>query len=392
MKRSKVILKKGKEAIFKNRHQWIFSGAIESYPDDFDEGHIYPIFSFDKKLLGHGYFHSSLSLAGRILSFGDQDPWEAIYDHLDNAIALRAALFSHQETNAYRLVNGEGDYLPGLIIDQYGEYLVLQSNTLGMDLMKEKILDYLIQKKRWKSVFEKSISSSRKEEGLEDRVSLLWGKEIEEIPILENGLHFFADWKRGQKTGFFLDQREMRHLVKTISKDRTVLNCFSYTGGFSVYALAGGAISVTSVDSSKPALEMARKNLRANGFKEDQSPLIEADVFQFLREDPLDYEIAILDPPAFVKKKKDISQGINGYREINMQVLSKMAKGSFLLTSSCSYYIDETLFRTIIFQAAQSTNRDVQIVKESFHSVDHPISIFHPETRYLKNFLLYLPT
>lgn len=391
MKQPKITLKKGKEKVINNRHPWIFSGAIESFPDNFKKGEIYPIVSFDQKLLGYGYFNSSLSLAGRIVSFGEKDPWETIYRHIDTAIALRDLFFSHKQTNAYRLINGEGDHLPGLILDQYGEYLVLQSSTLGADKMNEKLLAYLVSKKKWKAIFEKSTSSSRKEEKLEDKTRVLWGEDVEEIAILENGLKFFIDWKTGQKTGFFLDQREMRQLVKELSLNRTVLNCFSYTGGFSVYALAGGAREVTSVDSSLAALNMARKNLKANAFEEEQSPLIDADVFEYLRNDPLKYDLIILDPPAFVKKKKDLHQAIKGYREINAQVLKKAPSGSFLLTCSCSHYIDEPLFRTIIFQAAQNAHRDVQIIKEAFHSIDHPTSIFHPESRYLKNILLYLP-
>lgn len=380
-----VILKKGKEAIFQNRHQWIFSGAISSFPDSFEEGGILPIFSYSKELLGYGYFHTSQSLCGRIVSFGTFDPWKTIYDSLDRAIALRDTLFDGKETNAYRLVNGEGDHLPGLIIDQYDNFLVLQSGTLGMDKMLPKIVEFLIAKKRWKGIFEKSASNSRKEEGLKDVVRVLHGEEVEEIAIVENGLRFPVQWKKGQKTGFFIDQREMRNLVKDVSRNRKVLNCFCYTGGFSVYALAGGARGVDSVDISRPALDVAEKALQWN---HQTGSVIEADAFDFLRNSPLDYDLIILDPPAFVKKHKDLQQGIKGYREINSTVLSKMPKDSLLLTCSCSYYMDNDLFRTTLFQAARAAKRNVQILKESSHPLDHPISLFHPESRYLKGYLL----
>ncbi|MBP9842013.1 MAG: class I SAM-dependent rRNA methyltransferase [Simkaniaceae bacterium] len=385
-----VILKRGKEVIFRNRHLWIFSGAIESYPKGYQEGAIYPVCSSKGDLLGHAYFHSKQSLAGRIVSFGDEDPWQGICRHLDQAINLRKALFHPQETNAFRLVNGEGDHLPGLVIDQYGEYLVLQSGTLGIDLLKEKIVTYLMEKGVWKGVFEKSSSGSRKEEGLQDQIKVLAGTPCENIEIIENGVRFRVNWEKGQKTGFFLDQREMRLLVKKMSRGRKVLNCFSYTGGFSIYALQGGAAAVDSLDISAAALAMGKEHLHMNGGTDVPVQWIEQDAFDFLRNDSLNYDLVILDPPAFVKKKRDLAQGIRGYREINHQAMSKMPRGSFLLTCSCSYYLDEAEFRTLLFQAAEKAEREVQVIHESFHAPDHPLNLFHPEGRYLKSFLLYL--
>ena len=205
-------------------------------------------------------------------------------------------------TNAFRLVNGEGDLLPGLIIDQYGDSLVLQSSTLGIDLLKERIVEFLVSKKRWKAIYEKSSGSSRHEEGLAQQVGVLWGEEAEELPILENRLHFKIRWRKGQKTGFFLDQREMRKKVEEISAGRRVLNCFSYNGGFSLYALRGGATSVDSLDSSGLALSWAKEAVLENGFSLSSGQFLEADAFAFLREDPLAYDLLILDPPAFGKK------------------------------------------------------------------------------------------
>lgn len=390
MQKLGITLKKGKENIFQNRHLWIFSGAIASYPAHFENGHIYPVYSHDGTLLGSGYFNQSKSLAGRILAFGEVDPWKALCTHLDKAIFLRDQLFDVKKTNAFRLLNGEGDFIPGLVIDQYGEYLVIQSGSLGIDLLKDRIVDYLVGKKRWKGVYEKSSGSSRKEEKLQDNIGVLWGEEKEDITILENGFFFKVYWKKGQKTGFFLDQREMRAEIKELSHNKKVLNVFSYSGGFSVYAMAGGAKSVDSLDNSVQATEWAKQNFQLNGFVEGRSRFLAQDAFSFLSKEPLEYDLIILDPPAFAKKKHDIVQASKGYREINYQTLSKMPKGSILLTCSCSYYVDEELFQTLVFQAAKMANRSVQIIGKHLLAKDHPINLFHPESHYLKSLLLYV--
>ncbi|MBN1914609.1 MAG: class I SAM-dependent rRNA methyltransferase [Parachlamydiales bacterium] len=388
MKKDGIFLKKGKEAIFAHKNLWIFSGAIADFPDNFQEGDIYPVYSHDKELLGYGYFHSRLSLAGRIVSFGSQDPWKTIFHNMDNAISLRNNLFDPQITNAYRLVNAEGDQLPGFIIDQYADYLVLQSNTLGADTMKKTIIDYLLSKKRWKGIFEKSQSSSREEEQIPPCTMTHFGTDPNEIEIKENSFRFMVDWKQGQKTGFFLDQRDNRSLIYSIAHQRRILNCFSYTGGFTVYALKGLAKNVDSIDISSSALALAEKNLSLNNLETQNTRFIKQDVFRFLRENPLDYDIVILDPPAFVKKKKDLSNALAGYREINLQAIKKMPKNSFLLTCSCSHYVTQELFQTVLFQAAQSANRTVKIIRQNNHGFDHPINIFQPESLYLKSFLL----
>lgn len=390
MKKEGVVLKKGKETIFENRHLWIFSGAIESYPPHFIDGHIYPIYSADSLLLGHGYFHSKLSLAGRILSFGSEEPLSTLKAHLQCAYLLRKNSFDHTITDSYRICHGEGDMVPGLVIDQYGEYLVLQSNTLGIDLLKKEIVDFLISIGKWKGIFEKSAGSSRREEGLDNAVGVLYGEEKEEILIRENGLSFYVNWKTGQKTGFFLDQREMRQKIKNMAHGKKVLNCFSYTGGFSIYALSGGARQVDSLDVSKEAMNLCKRNVTANGFSHDHCRFLEEDAFAFLAKAPLDYDLIILDPPAFAKKRGDKEQASKGYREINLQALTKMPKGSFLLTCSCSYYIDEALFQTLIFQAAKKTGREVQIISKHIAALDHPVNLFHPESHYLKSLLLFV--
>lgn len=390
MKKRGVILKKEKEKIFHQQHLWIFSGAIASFPENFQQGHIYPIYSHDLNLLGHGYFHRGHSLSGRILAVGAEDPWKKICAHIDRAIAFREALFDLKDTNAFRLLNGEGDLIPGLIIDQYDRALVLQSGTLGIDLLKDKIVEYLISKNRWIGIYEKSVGASRKEEALPEYIRALYGEKRETFQIVENNLRFEVYWEKGQKTGFFLDQREMRKQVQQLSRNLRVFNCFCYSGGFSIYALAGGARYVESLDSSEQVMQWAKNNIGMNGFSAAEHSCVTQDAFEFLSNNALDYDLVILDPPAFAKKKQDIPQASKGYREINYQAMSKMPKNSFLLTCSCSYYIDEQMFQTLVFQAAKSARKNVQIVGRHRLAMDHPINVFHPESSYLKSFLLYL--
>lgn len=383
-----IILKKGKEIIFTTRHPWIFSGAIEKFPTHFQNGHVYPIFSKEGKQLGSGYFHEGISLSGRILSWGDEDPYLAIQRHIDSAISLRDSLFQDSFTTMYRLINGEGDSIPGLIIDYYAGHLVLQSSTLGIDLLKEFIVGYLKAKNQYLAIYEKSTSSSRKEEKLKDHVMVHFGEDKEEIIAQENGLQFIIDWKKGQKTGFFLDQREMRKKVGEMAKNRKVLNAFSYSGGFSLYALEGGAREVHSVDISASAIDLALKNSTLNQLDQNKHSLFVEDVFTFLDEKPLDYDFVILDPPAFAKKKGDVKKASRGYYQINFKAFQKMAKGSLLLTCSCSYHIHEDLFLSLVRKAAQDAKREVVIISKHILSPDHPINIYHAESDYLKSFLL----
>ncbi len=385
-----VILKKGREKFFEHRHPWIFSGAIEAYPDDFEEGQVCPVLTWGKQLLGYAYFHSKISLSGRIVSFGKSDPMMAIRENLLSAIQLREKLLQNPEINAYRLVNGEGDRLPGLIIDKYDDALVLQSGTLGMDRLKTLVGETLAKTGKCQALYEKSTGGSRKEESLQDQVGVLWGEDRGQIPIIENGLKFLIDWRHGQKTGFFLDQRPMRELVLKYGSGRKVLNAFAYTGGFSLYALKGGAVRVDSIDISERAVSAINDHMDLNRFERANHRAICQDVFQFLSKEELEYDFVILDPPAFAKKKKDIPSAINGYRAINRLAMEKMPKQSLLLTCSCSYYVDESMFREMLFQAACEAKREVKIIGRHVMGIDHPINIYHPESDYLKSLLLYL--
>lgn len=388
MNTKKVILKAGKERALLNKHHWIFSGAVaEAYT--LIEGDMLPVFSNKGELLGHGYFNSKAKIFGRMLSFGDQDPLDALQKHLDAAIDFRLRFFEKKNTTAYRLINGEGDFLPGLIVDRYSDALVIQISTLGMEKLKPRILEYLKERLNPTLIYEKSNLPSRKEEGLEPFEKLHDGQLVEEILIFENGLKFLVSLTEGQKTGFFLDHREMREQIKRLSQGLRVLNCFAYTGGFSIYAAKGGALLVDSVDISETAMQMAKKNSDLN-FINIPMQFLKEDVFQFLRNSSLDYELIILDPPAFAKRQKDIIPACRGYKDINRLALQKIPSKSFLLTSSCSYYVDEELFQKVIFQASVEAKREVRIIGRHQLASDHPLNIFHPEGDYLKSLLLYV--
>lgn len=388
-----VVLKPGKEKPIKNRHHWIFSGAIKKLPE-FTNGACLPVSSNEGEILGWAYFNKKAKIIGRMVIFGDQcgRGIEAeIYNHLAEAYALRQKIFFDQSTDAYRLVNGEGDLLPGLIIDRYNDVFVLQISTLGMEQLKPIVISWLKTMFSPRSIYEKSLLPSRKEEGLTDFQGPIEGPiPSEEIIIKENGLKFGVSILHGQKTGFFIDHREMRQQISTLSIGKRILNCFAYTGGFSVYAASGGAEAVDSVDISSNAMAAAERNMTLNGFTSSHHRFITADVFEFLREERVDYDIVILDPPAFAKRQKDIVPACRGYKDINRIAMQKMPKGSLLLTSSCSYYIDEGLFQKVVFQAAVEAGRTVKIIGRHRMAPDHPVNIYHPESDYLKSLLLYV--
>lgn len=386
----KVVLKSGKEKPLRHRHHWIFSGAIAQMPAEVN-GECLPVYSADQALLGCGYFNSKAKITGRMLSFDETPVHEAVQSHLQKAVDYRCKLFEGKETNAYRLVNGEGDLLPGLVVDKYKDILVIQISTLGMRCLRPLIVEWLVKHVHPSCIYEKSLLPARKEEGLGDEQGILFGHaELDNVEIKENGLRFIVSVIEGQKTGFFLDHREMRYQTRQLAAGKRVLNCFSYTGGFSVYAAAGGAVKVDSVDISTRAVKMAEANMQLNGFSSLEQGFFVQDVFEFLRERPLDYELVILDPPAFAKKKKDLIPACRGYKDINRIALKKMAKQSILLTSSCSYHVDEILFQKIVFQAAVEAGRTVKIVGKHCIAADHPINICHPESDYLKSLVLYV--
>jgi 23S rRNA (cytosine1962-C5)-methyltransferase len=389
MENKVVILHKNKDKAIRNRHHWIFSGAIKRLPPGFENGSILPVHSFEGEHLGYAYFNQKCSVAGRMLSFDETPPLEAVKKNIEDAITLRAQLFN-EKTNAFRLINGEGDNLPGLVVDRYADVLVVQIATLGMEKLKPLLVEILTDKFSPRCIYEKSNLPSRREEGLADFEGLLAGKTTDIVEVSEDGVCFLIKLVGSQKTGFFLDQREMRKLVRSHSAGKRVLDCFSYTGGFSVYALAGGAVHVDLVDTSEKALVLARQNLKLNGFESASSQFYAADVFDFLRQKELTYDFIILDPPAFAKKKTDVKQACRGYKDINRLVFQKIPARSLVLTFSCSFFVDESLFQKVIFQAAKDAKRNVRIIQRHHLAYDHPISVFHPESSYLKGFLLYV--
>jgi len=383
-----VTLKPGKDKPVRNKHHWIFSGAVASLPD-FEDGEILAVQSRAGEFLGCGYFNRRCSILGRMLSFDRTPPEEAVRDNIVRAVALRRTLFD-ANTNAFRLVNAEGDGLPGLIVDRYDDVLVVQVATLGMERLKPFVLETLNEVVPSRAVYEKSNLPARHEEGLPDFEGLLAGELPPEVRVVENGFPFCVDIIRSQKTGLFLDQREMRRLVLSLAAGRRILNCFAYTGGFTVYGLRGGAARVVSVDASEPALDTARRNVSLNGFEPRAEDFIKADVFGFLRKHDEVYDLVILDPPAFAKKKTDVRQACRGYKDLNRVALARVAAGGLVLTFSCSHFVDEPLFQTVVFQAALEAGRRVRILQRHHQAFDHPLNIFHPESEYLKGFLLYV--
>jgi 23S rRNA (cytosine1962-C5)-methyltransferase len=262
--------------------------------------------------------------------------------------------------------------------------------TLGMDRLKPFLLELLVEKLKPRSVYEKSNLPSRREEGLPDYEATLYGEPVEQVRIMEEGLPFLVDITDSQKTGFYLDQREMRKLVREQAAGRSVLNAFAYTGAFSIYALKGGAIRADSVESSESAVSLARENFKLNGIPEDAGTFFNADVFEFLRRPELDYDFIILDPPAFAKKKSDVVPACRGYKDINRLAIQKVRAQGLVMTFSCSRFVDERLFQQVVFEAAQEAGRRAQILQRYRQPFDHPINIYHPETEYLKGFLLYV--
>lgn len=386
-----VVLKPSKDKPIRNRHHWIFSGAIESMPKVFENGTFLPVYSFEKEFLGIGYFNIQSKIVGRMVSFEKNDPKETIEDNFLKALSFRQQLFKNKDTNGFRLINAEGDGIPGLVVDVYDRVVVIQSSTLGIDLLIPWLTQLIIKHLNPVTIFEKSTQSVRKQEGLPERQGFLYGKECDEITFLENGITYIIHLKKSQKTGFFLDHREMRQKIRSIAAGKKVLNTFSYTGGFTLAALAGGASQADSVDISQEAIEGVKNNFTLNHFDPSSNRFVCADVFKFIREEDLSiYDIIILDPPAFAKKHKDIIPACRGYKDINRVTMQKMKRGSFLLSSSCSHYIDQQLFQTVVFQAAAEAKREVKIV--GFHQLapDHPINLFHPEGDYLKSLLLYV--
>jgi 23S rRNA (cytosine1962-C5)-methyltransferase len=388
----KIILKKGKEHSLQNFHPWIFSGAVQSQDENLIEGCIVEIFSSENKYLATAHFHQS-SIIARVLSFEQCEINSDFFiQKIRNAFDLRKnlSLPAPGSTTMYRLIHGEADGLPGLIIDMYNDTAVVQAHTMGMFNARETIKDALlnIPEMNITSIFDKSADVLAKQSGIAIANSYLFGKKEGSI-VLENGIKFSVDWEEGQKTGFFIDQRENRKLLAQYSKNKKVLNTFAYTGAFSLYALQGGASLVHSVDTSKKAMDFADVNIKLN-FENASHEYFALDTFDFLKRSDEKYDVIILDPPAFAKHLNAIDNAVAGYRNLNFEALKRINKKGIIFTFSCSQAIDKDLFRKIIFMAAAQAKRNVKILHQLSQAPDHPVSIFHPQGEYLKGLVLYV--
>lgn len=388
-----IQLKKGKDEAVRRFHPWVFSGAIASAAENLQAGDTVTVTDFQGNILGTGFCESD-SIAVKMLCFENRkiDEWFFL-DRLSKAFEARNAmnLTDNQQTNCYRLVHSEGDGLAGLIIDIYNKTAVVQAQTEGMALHLKEIVRALklVPNLKLEAIYNKSAEAMQrmgKDDVVED--GYLFGEKADET-VLENGSKFHIDWEEGQKTGFFLDQRDNRDLVRQLAKGKTVLNAFGYTGGFSVTALKGEAKKVVTVDASKKAILVAEANLELNGYSKAENPCVVADMKDFLQEMKQDeFELIILDPPAFAKRHQDKHKGLSGYRYINAEAIRKIAKGGILFTFSCSQAIDKAAFQSVVTAAAIDAKRNVRILYQLSQPADHPINIFHPEGAYLKGLVL----
>lgn len=386
-----IRLRPGKEESALRHHPWIFSGAIATIPADVEEGDLVTVVDSDGHTLGVGHYQIG-SIAVRILMFGtDALPDDFYYDRLLSAYSLRKALgLVRDDNDCFRLVHGEGDFLPGLIVDIYGDTAVMQAHSPGMHFARRVIAEALtrLPEARVRNVYYKSETTLPYKANLDPENEYLVGGYDGNIAT-ENGLMFNIDWLKGQKTGFFVDQRENRSLLEKFSSGRTVLNMFCYTGGFSVYAMRGGAKSVDSVDSSAKAAALTDANMELNFPGDTRHHTYAEDAFKFLAEMPDNrYDLIILDPPAFAKHRGAIKNGLIGYRKLNAKAFEKIKPGGILFTFSCSQAITRDMFRMAVFTAAAKSGRKVRILHQLSQPADHPIDISHPEGEYLKGLVL----
>ena len=405
----KVILRKGREESVRRFHPWVFSGAVAEIQGSPAEGDIVGVYSSDGTFLASGHYQIG-SIAVRILSFDENinspDFWKIM---ISRALKVRIAAGLAEgsgrcadghtaavETDCYRLVHGEGDNLPGLVIDYYAGVCVMQAHSAGMFRSRKQICEALqyIYGDSLKAVYDKSSGTVPFKAGLDPVDGYLYrrdGFDDSEFSVYENGHRFIVDWTEGQKTGFFLDQRENRALVEKYAAGRNVLNLFCYTGGFSIYALAGGALSVDSVDSSRKAVALVDRNVSLNGFGEERHSSLCCDAIDYLKSVPEGkYDLMVVDPPAFAKHRGALKNALRAYQRLNAAAISKVAPGGLVFTFSCSQVVDREAFALAVFSAAAQTRRSVRILDRLNQPADHAVNIYHPEGEYLKGLLLYV--
>jgi 23S rRNA (cytosine1962-C5)-methyltransferase len=385
----KIYLKQGRERAVLNGHPWIFSGAIERADDEQENAGVADVYDHRKNWIARGLYGPKSQIRVRVLTWEKETIDQNFFlRRFTQALSLREKYLA-RSTNAYRLINAEGDFLPGLIVDRYADFFVCQFFTAGMDLFKEDVVSALSALALTKGIFERSEGRVRDEEGLKPAAGVLAGDAPPDlITVEENRFKFVVDVRRGQKTGFFLDQRDNRIFLSTTARDQTVLNSFSYSGAFSVYAFGGGAREVVSFDSSLPALELAEKNLTLNGFAEAPGELLKGDAFAYLKETDRKFDLIVLDPPSLAHKRSDVSAATGGYKFLNLHALKHLNPGGLLLTFSCSQHLSIDLFQKVVFGAAVDATRKVSIVKRLGQAIDHPVSLHHPEGEYLKGLAL----
>ena len=388
-----IFLKRGKEESLKRFHPWIFSGAIHHMDEGIEEGETVRVITAAGEFIAVGHYQIG-SIAVRVLSFEDieinTDFWcERLQSALDVRIGVGIAY--SPTNNTYRLVHGEGDYLPGLVIDCYGSTAVMQAHSVGMHVCRNEICQALVQVMgdRIANVYYKSETTLPYKADLHQENGFLVGGDASNV-AMENGLKFHIDWLRGQKTGFFVDQRENRSLLEQYAKGKSVLNMFCYTGGFSVYAMRGDAKQVHSVDSSAKAIELTNDNVALNFPGDARHEAFCEDAFKYLDEHDQQYDLIVLDPPAFAKHRAALRNALKGYTRLNVKGLQRIKKGGILFTFSCSQVVTKDNFRNAVFTAAAQVGRKVRILHQLHQPADHPINIYHPEGEYLKGLVLYV--
>ena len=388
-----VILKKGKAESLLRRHPWIFSGAIQRTTGKPEEGELVTVYTNDNKFIARGHIQVG-SIAVRVLTFEDEkidhEFWKrriATAYHMRQSIGIA----SRDDNDTYRLIHGEGDNLPGLVIDIYGDTAVMQAHSVGMHVCREEIATALqeVLGDKVKNIYYKSDTTLPYKADLNQENGYIVGKSSTNVAT-EYGLKFHIDWLRGQKTGFFIDQRENRSLLEKYSKGRKLLNMFCYTGGFSIYALRGGAELVHSVDSSAKAIDLTNANVELNFPGDKRHAAYAEDAFDYLEEMGDNYDLIILDPPAFAKHRDSLRNALIGYRRLNAKAIEKIKPGGIIFTFSCSQAVSKENFRTAVFTAAAMAKRNVRILHQMTQPADHPVNIYHPEGEYLKGLVIYV--
>jgi 23S rRNA (cytosine1962-C5)-methyltransferase len=385
-----LVVKKEKIGPIIGRHPWVYSKALLYIPEGLSPGEPVKLIDERGRFLATGYFNSYSQISVRIWGYEEDEAIDPNFfrRRISEALSIRKKYVEKGNTNAYRVINSEGDFLPGLVVDKYGEYLVVQFHTKGMEYWRKNVISALMEVIKPKGIYERSEIYSTSDGKPEEKNGPIVGKIPDLIKVKENGLDFLVDIKRGQKTGFFLDQRDKRNALRKYVKGARVLNCFSYTGGFAVYAFAGGAESVINIDTSQDALELAKENVKLNGFKTEKVENIKGDVKKVLTSQDESYDVIILDPPAFIKDRRKKERGLAGYKYINKRAMELLNKNGLLVTCSCSYHLNLQEFRYLITEVAANARSSFRILEVFTHGLDHPVPLPFIEGEYLKCFFL----